>query len=101
MIIGLNGKKQAISIMTVYLNQYIEIKHLSDPQRAFERLENEFIDIMYPDRLTTNAVIMLLDVGFDPYNESDLAWLKDLLAAVLPGIGETSYSVTPYKPQQH
>jgi len=42
-----------------HLDKYIEIKNLSNPQRAFDRLENEFIDIMYPDKYVFNSLFLL------------------------------------------
>ena len=83
-----------------HLDKYIEIKNLSNPQKAFERLENEFIDIMYPASLSTGGVVMLLDVGIDPNIEKDLIWLKELLDTVLLGIGETTYLLSPFNPEQ-
>jgi hypothetical protein len=84
----------------MHLKKYIEIKNLSNPQKAFERLENEFIDIMYPDSLGEHSVIMLLDVGIDPHEEKDIVWLKELLETLLPEIGETEYFLTPFRQKQ-
>jgi hypothetical protein len=84
--------------MSIQLDKYIEIKKLSDPEHAFNRLENEFIDIMYPDHFSNNSLIMLLDVGIDPDSEEDIVWLKQLLDNVLPEIGETDYFLLPYTP---
>lgn len=86
--------------MSTQLLRYIEIKGLSNPQRAFERLENEFIDIMYPDHFAKNSLIMLLDVGIDANKEDDVLWLKRLLDTVLPEVNETDYFLTPYKPEK-
>ena len=83
--------------MTVILDKYVEIKGLSDSKRTFERLDNEFIDIMYPDHFSDRSVIMLLDVNIDPYKEEDMIWLKSLLEDVLFEIGETKYFLTPYQ----
>jgi hypothetical protein len=83
-----------------HLDKYIEIKNLSNPQKAFERLENQFIDIMYPDRLSADGVVMLLDLGIDPKIEKELVWLKGLLDTVLLKIGETAYFLTPFNPEQ-
>jgi len=85
--------------MSTQLDKYIEIKKLFSPERAFERLENEFIDIMYPDHFSNNSLIMLLDVGLDANREDDIVWLKQLLDTVLPEIGETDYFLTPYTPE--
>jgi hypothetical protein len=85
--------------MSSQMNKYIEIKKLSSPERAFRRLENEFIDIMYPDHFCNNSLIMLLDVGIDANNQEDIIWLKQLLDTVLPGIDETDYFLTPYTPE--
>ena len=81
-------------------DKYIEIKNLSAPQKAFERMDNEFIDIMYTDHFSDSSVIMLLDVDIDPLKEKDMAWLKELLDTVLPEIGETQYFLTPFTPKQ-
>ena len=83
-----------------YLDKYIEIKNLANPQKAFERLENEFIDIMYPASWSSDGVIMLLDVGIDPNIDNELVWLKGLLDTVLTEIGETRYFLTPFNPEQ-
>jgi hypothetical protein len=48
------------------LDKYIEIKKLSNPKKAFEILEHEFIDIMYTDHFSNSSLIMLLNVGIDP-----------------------------------
>ena len=80
------------------LTKYIEIKKLSNPERVFQRLENEFIDIMYPDHFSNSSLIMLLDVGINPNREEDIAWLQQLLNTVLPEIGETDYFLIPYTP---
>jgi len=85
--------------MSTQLDKYIDIKKLFSPERAFERLENEFIDIMYPDHFSNNSLIMLLDVGLDANREDDIVWLKQLLDTVLPEIGETDYFLTPYTPE--
>jgi len=85
--------------MSQQLNKYIEIKNLSSPKLAFERLESEFVDIMYPDHFSDSSLIMLLDVNIDANGEKDAAWLKQLLDVVLPGIGETDYFLTPYTPK--
>jgi hypothetical protein len=81
------------------LTKYIEIKKLSNPERVFQRLENEFIDIMYPDHFSNSSLIMLLDVGIDANRTEDIVWLKQLLDTVLPEIGETDYFLTPYIPE--
>jgi hypothetical protein len=78
--------------------KYIEIKNLSDPKKAFERLENEFIDIMYTDHYSDASIIMSLDVNIDPHKTEDAIWLKELLDCVLPKIGETEYFITPFTP---
>lgn len=80
------------------IDKYIEIKNLVDPKRTFERLDNEFIDIMYQDHLTEDGVIMLLDVNIDPYKKEDMIWLKELLDSVLQEIGETEYFLIPFNP---
>jgi hypothetical protein len=80
----------------MHLDKYIEIKNLTNPQKSFERLENEFVDIMYPNNLGEQSVIMLLDNNLDPNLEKDIVWLKDLLDTVLPEIGETNYFLTPF-----
>lgn len=82
--------------MTTALDKYIEIKNLSDPRKTFERLEDEFIDIMYRDHFSTSSVVMLLDVGIDPYKEEDMLWLRGFLKDVLSEIGETNYFLTPF-----
>ena len=82
--------------MSTQFNKYMEIKRLSSPKRAFERLENEFIDIMYPDHFSNRSLIMLLDRGIDPNKQENMVWLKQLLDKVLPEIGETDYFLTPY-----
>ena len=82
--------------MSTQLNKYIEIKKLTSPERAFERLENEFIDVMYPYHFSNSSLIMLLDIGINPNRQEDMAWLKQLLDKVLPDIGETDYFLTPY-----
>ncbi|QHT66092.1 hypothetical protein GXP67_05125 [Rhodocytophaga rosea] len=81
--------------MAIILDKYIEIRNLTDPQKVFERLDNQFIDIMYVDRISERGVIMLLDVNIDPAQKTDLDWLKELLDSVLPEIGETEYFLTP------
>jgi hypothetical protein len=65
----------------------------------FKRLENEFIDIMYPDHFSNGSLIMLLDAGIDANREEDILWLKQLLDTVLSKIGETDYVLTPYMPE--
>lgn len=85
--------------MPTQTDKYIEIKKLSNPERAFQRLENEFIDIMYPDHFSNGSLIMLVDVGIDPNKNEDIVWLKELLDIVLPEIGETDYFLTPYTPE--
>lgn len=82
--------------MATQPDKYIEIKKLSNPKKAFDRLENEFIDIMYPDHFSKSSLIMLLDVGIDGNKEDDITWLKELLDTVLPEIGETDYFLKPY-----
>lgn len=82
------------------VKRYIEIKNLSKPERALERLENEFIDIMYTDHFSETSLIMLLDVNIDPYKEEDIIWLKNLLDTVLPEVGETQYLLVPFVPRQ-
>jgi hypothetical protein len=84
--------------MTSILDKNIEIRNLADPQKVFESLGNNFIDIMYADRISERGVIMLLDVNIDPTKETDLDWLKELLDTVLPKIGETEYFLTPIIP---
>jgi hypothetical protein len=84
--------------MGVILDKYIEIKNLSDPKKAFERLETEFIDIMYTDHYTDASIVMLLDVNIDPHKPEDINWLKELLDCVLPEIGEREYFITPFTP---
>jgi hypothetical protein len=83
--------------MAIILDKYIEIKNLSDPKKTFERLENEFIDIMYPNHFSANSVVMLLDVNIDPNKEKDMIWLKGLLENILTEIGEVNYFLTPFK----
>lgn len=87
-------------VMSTQLDKYIEIKKLSRPARAFERLENEFIDIMYPDHFSNSSLIMLFDVGIDANREEDIAWLKGFLDTILFEIGETDYFLTPYTPEK-
>jgi bacterioferritin (cytochrome b1) len=82
--------------MVKHLDKYIEIKNLINPKKTFERLENEFIDIMYADHISETGLIMLLDINIDP--EKDIIWLKSLLDDILPKIGETEYFLTPFKP---
>ncbi len=84
----------------IYVDKYIEIKNLSDPQKTFERLDNEFIDIMYPHSQSERSLIMLLDVNIDPNIEKDIVWLKELLDIVLTEIGETQYFLTPFNPER-
>lgn len=84
--------------MPSQLDKYIEIKKLSNPEKAFEILKNEFIDIMYPDHFSKSSLIMLLDVGIDGNKDDDIVWLKELLDTVLPKIGETDYFLTPFTP---
>ena len=79
-----------------HLDKYIEIKNLYNPQKAFERLDNEFIDVMYPYSVSERSIIMLLDVNINPNKEEDIVWLKKLLDKVLLEIGETEYFVTPF-----
>jgi hypothetical protein len=78
--------------------KYIKIINLSNPQRAFELLENEFIDIMYADYCVENGLVMLLDENIDADNEDDLLFLKQLLDGILPKFEETMYDVIPYTP---
>jgi hypothetical protein len=85
--------------MSTQLNKYIEIKKLSNPERVFKKLENEFIDIMYPDHFSNNSLVMLLDVGIDISNKRDIVWLKQLLDKVLLEAGETDYLLIPYIPK--
>jgi hypothetical protein len=85
--------------MSTQLNKYIEIKKLSNPERVFKKLENEFIDIMYPDHFSNNSLVMLLDVGIDIGNKRDIVWLKQLLDKVLLEAGETDYFLIPYIPK--
>ena len=80
------------------LNKYLEIKNLAHPQKTFDRLENEFIDIMYPDSVSVQGVIMLLDVNINPNEEKDIIWMKQLLDNVLPDIGEKQYYLIPVNP---
>jgi hypothetical protein len=55
-ILGLNFPKIiSAADMAAALNKYIKIKRLSNPERSFKRLENEFIDIMYPDHFSNNS----------------------------------------------
>lgn len=84
------------NIITNTLDKYIEIRNLDNPQKVFEGLENEFIDIMYPDSVSDTGVILLLDINIDPNKEEDLNWLKELLDTILPSIGETKYFLTPF-----
>jgi Flp pilus assembly CpaE family ATPase len=76
--------------------KYIAIHNLVNPERAFERLDNEFVDVMYTDHIHDSAVIMVLDVNIDPLKEEDRMWLKELLDTVLPELGETTYFLTPF-----
>jgi len=85
--------------MKASLNKYIAIHNLANPEKAFERLDNEFIDIMYADHIHDSAVVMLLDVNIDPFKEEDRMWLKELLDTVLPQLGETHYFLTPFTRQ--
>jgi hypothetical protein len=41
---------------------------LSNPQKAFESVGNEFIDIMYPNSLSADVVVMLLRLGETKYS---------------------------------
>ena len=77
---------------------YIEIKKLSNPESVFKRLENEFIDIMYPDHFSDDSLIMLLDVGININSERDIEWLKKLLDEVLLETGEIDYFLIPHIP---
>jgi hypothetical protein len=79
-------------------DKYIEIKNLSNPERAFERLENEFVDIMYTHHFSESSLTMLLDVNIDPRKDKDIVWLKNLLDKVLSEIGETKYYLIPFVP---
>ncbi len=85
--------------MSTQLDKYIEIKKLSNPERSFKRLENEFIDIMYPDHFSNNSLVMLLDVGIDGNSMEDIRWLKQLLDPVLIELGESNYFLAPYIPK--
>jgi len=78
------------------MDKCIEIKNLVDPRRTFERLDNEFIDIMYPDHFSEGGIVMLLDVNIDPLRNEDIIWIKELLDTVLQEIGETNYYLTPF-----
>src|SRR5689334_11880315 len=88
------------NVMGTSLDKYIEIKNLLNPEKAFERMDNEFIDVMYTDHFTDSSVVMLLDVNIDPLKEQDMTWLKELMDTVLPEIGETRYFLTPFTPKQ-
>jgi hypothetical protein len=81
-----------------HLDKYIEIKNLTSPLKVFERLDNEFIDIMYQHHFTETSVIMLLDVNIDPSKEKDILWLKQLLDSCLLEIGETDFFLTAFNP---
>ncbi|SDD69048.1 hypothetical protein SAMN05216464_102288 [Mucilaginibacter pineti] len=85
--------------MATVLNKYIEIKRLSNPESVFKRLENEFIDIMYPDHFFNDSFVMLLDIGIDGNSKEDIVWLKQLLDTVLVEVGESNYFLTPYIPK--
>ena len=85
--------------MSTQLDKYIEIKRLSFPESAFKRLENEFIDIMYPEYFSKSSLVMLLDSNIDPEKKEDMLWLKGLLDTVLPEIGEKDYFLMPYTPE--
>lgn len=91
--------KRSMQCMRTALDKYIEIKNLSDPKKAFERMGSEFIDVMYTDHFSGSSVIMLLDVNIDPLKQEDMVWLKGLLDTVLPEIGETQYFLTPFSPK--
>jgi hypothetical protein len=78
------------------LDKYFEIRNLRNPLKVFERLKNEFIDIMYPDHIIESSVIMLLDVNIDPNEEKDIIWLKELLDSCLIEISETEYFLNPH-----
>ena len=80
------------------MDEYIEIKGLAAPARAFERLDGEFIDIMYTDHYTGDSVVMMLDVGFDPHNDEHILWLKKLLLEIMDELGENGFYVAPYTP---
>lgn len=79
-------------------DKYIKIKNLSNLEKAFESLDNVFIDIMYADHIAEDGVVMLLDVNIDPEKENDLTWLKTLLDEVLPEIGEKEFFLVPFYP---
>ena len=85
--------------MATVLNKYIEIKKLSNPERSFKGLENEFIDIMYPDHFFNNSLVMLLDLDIDENSMEDILWLKQLLDPVLIEVGESNYFLAPYIPK--
>lgn len=78
------------------LDKYIEIKNKSNPEQIFKRLENQFIDIMYPNHFSGNSLVMLLDEGINPNNDEDIVWLKKLLDPVLIEAGEIDYFLIPY-----
>jgi hypothetical protein len=84
--------------MPTQLDKYIEIKKLHNPACAFKRLENEFIDIMYPGHCFGSSLIMLLDAGIDTNRAYDILWLKRLSDTVLSKIGE-DYVLAPYAPE--
>ena len=81
--------------MTNGEEKYIIIVNLSNPQKVFEELESKFIDIMYPDYIHEDSLVMLLDVNIEPEKEEDFSWLKELLDDVLPKIGERNYDIAP------
>jgi hypothetical protein len=96
-ILGLSFPKIiSAADMAAALNKYIKIKKLSNLERSFKRLENEFIEIMYPDHFSNNSLVMILDVGLDGNKTEDIEWLKQLLDQVLVEIGESNYFLEPY-----
>jgi len=76
--------------------KHIEISDLSNPQNCFTALENDFIDVMYPDQIIGNSLIAFLDVNLDPEKQNDLNWLEILLNESLNQINEKDFLVKPF-----
>jgi hypothetical protein len=75
----------------------IEIKNLSNPRKCLEKLENEFIDIMYVDYIQEKSLILFMDKGIEPNDEKDLDWISNLISKPLNTIGETNFKVLPFE----
>ncbi len=76
--------------------KYIKVTGLRIPENAFRILENEYIDIMYPEKVIHGNLIILLDEGFDAEIENDLLLLKELLDSKLLEVGETEFHVSSH-----